>query len=187
MRGIRGRLTIVLAAALVGGCAAVLVRAGDEYQPESAYIYGRFLLDSEDHTGMAFSIRCRDGKRYKIVFSKNDDESLRMIRLPAGVCQLDEVVAKGAASHRDMAPFRLLNNEHLQPGGVYYVGDFVATASSKYMGLTFDARTLALYRTWHDRWGLDLPRNNYLTTTADMKRAFPKFSAVTTVDRMARQ
>jgi hypothetical protein len=35
------------------------------------------------------------------------------------------VVYKGAGSLRDMAGLRLLGNEHLQPGGVYYVGDFV--------------------------------------------------------------
>ena len=129
MRG--AAISILLAAVLSAGCAAVLVRAGDEYQPQSAYIYGRFLLDTEDKQAMAFSIRCRDGKRYKIVFSKQEDEALRMIRLPAGVCQLDDVVGKGVASHREMAAFRLLNNEHLQPGGVYYVGDFAAAGSSK--------------------------------------------------------
>ena len=83
MRG--AAISILLAAVLSAGCAAVLVRAGDEYQPQSAYIYGRFLLDPEDNQAMAFSIRCRDGKRYKIVFSKQEDEALRMIRLPAGV------------------------------------------------------------------------------------------------------
>jgi hypothetical protein len=85
-----------------------------------------------------------------------------------------------------MAPFRLLNNEHLEPGGVYYVGDFSATVSSSYMGRSFEPRTL-LHRMYRERWGLDLPRNNYAATTAEMKRAYPSFASVATADRMPRQ
>jgi len=175
----------ILAAALSSGCTAVLVRAGDSYHPESAYIYGRFFLGTEDNTGMAFSIRCRDGKRYKIVFSKEEAEALRMIRLPAGTCQLDDVVKKGVGSYRDMAPLRLLNNEHLQPGGVYYVGDFAAAGSSTLVDTKLYG--LATIRTYREQWGLNPPRNRYAETTADMKRAFPNFAAAATEDRMARQ
>ena len=134
---------------------------------------------------MAFSIRCRDGKRYKIVFSKQEDEALRMIRLPAGVCQLDDVVGKGVGSHREMAAFRLLNNEHLQPGGVYYVGDFAAAGSSRLLDTTI--YPFVIVRKYREQWGIDPPRNRYLETTADMKRACPKFASVQTADRMARQ
>jgi hypothetical protein len=176
-----------VATVVASGCAAVLVRGGDDYHPESAYIYGRFRLDPDAGGGTAFSIRCRDGKRYKIVFSKDKDDALRMIRLPAGTCQLEDVIAKAVGAHREMAPFRLLNNEHLDPGGVYYVGDFLATVSSSYMGPRFDARTLSLYNMYRERWGLDLPHNNYAATTAAMKRAYPSFASVTTADRMARQ
>src|SRR6187551_3143853 len=137
-------IAMLMATVVSSGCAAVLVRGGDDYHPESAYIYGRFRLDPEASGGTAFSIRCRDGKRYKIVFSKDKDDALRMIRLPAGICQLEDVVAKAVGSYRDMAPFRLLGNEHLEPGGVYYVGDFLASVSSSYMGMEFDARTLSL-------------------------------------------
>jgi hypothetical protein len=110
-----------------------------------------------------------------------------MIRLPAGVCQLEDVVSKGAAAHQEMSPFRLLGNEHLDPGGVYYVGDFLGIATSTYLGREWDPRMLGLYRKYRDQWGLDLPRNNYATTTAEMKRAFPNFASVPTTDRMARQ
>jgi hypothetical protein len=172
-----------LAAALSAGCAAVLVRPGDAYQRESAYIYGRFLNRSEDGMAAAFSIRCRDDKRYKIVFSK--DEPLRMIRLPAGVCQLEDVVYKGAGSMRDMASLRLIGNEHLEPGGVYYVGDFVVA------GRTLSRETknygFASVTTTRQMWEPFNPRNNYATTTAAMKQAFPGFAAVATEDRMARQ
>jgi hypothetical protein len=67
----RGAAIALLATTVASsGCVAVLVRAGDDYHPESAYIYGRFRLDPEANAGMAFSIRCRDGKRYKIVFAR---------------------------------------------------------------------------------------------------------------------
>ncbi len=49
----------------------------------------------------AFSIQCRDGKRYKIVFSK--DQQVQMIRLRAGVCQLEDVIYAGWKSARDQA------------------------------------------------------------------------------------
>ncbi len=183
MRG--ATISILLAAILPIACAAVLVRSGDDYHQESAYLYGRFLLRTENNQAMAFSIRCRDGKRYKIVFSR--DEPLRMIRLPAGVCQLDEVVYKGLASQREMAAFRLLGNEHLQPGGVYYVGDFVATGNTTRSGVKFDASELAFYRVYRQVWELLNPRNNYATTTAAMKQAFPSFASAATEDRMPRQ
>ena len=184
MRG--AAISILLATVLSAGCAAVLVRAGDDYQPQSAYIYGRFLLDTEDNQAMAFSIRCRDGKRYKIVFSKQENEALRMIRLPAGVCQLDDVVYKGVSSQRQMSSFRLLANEHLQPGGVYYVGDFGASASSTESGLKVDFEH-GLHTVVDQRWRLLNPRNNYAATTAEMKRAYAGFASVATEDRMPRQ
>jgi hypothetical protein len=134
---------------------------------------------------MAFSIRCRDGTRYKIIFSKNEDEAIRMIQLPAGVCQLDDVVFKGRMAHRDMSSFRLLNNEHLQPGGVYYVGDFAAAGSSKVLDVQmYPYVTITKFR---EQWGIDPPQNRYVETTAEMKRTFPNFASVPTTDRMARQ
>ena len=183
---IRGAaISVVAAAVLSSGCAAVLVRSGDAYHAESAYIYGRFLLESDGGQAMAFSIRCRDGKRYKIVFSEKD-ESLKMIRLPAGVCQLDDIVVKGKASRREMTTFRLLGNEHLQRGGVYYVGDFDANGTSTASGLKVDFLH-GLHRQYLQTWHLFRPSDNYAGTTVLMKRAFPKFASVATEDRMPRQ
>ena len=76
---------------------------------------------------------------------------------------------------------RLLGNEHLQPGGVYYVGDFVVA------GRTVSREFNLIEMTIHQRWELFNPRNKYATTTATMKQAFPAFAGVATEDRMARQ
>lgn len=183
MRRIWGeRIAILLTVMMASGCAAVLVRPGDEYQRDSAYIYGRFINRTEGMAA-AFSIRCRDGKRYKIVFSK--DEPLKMIRLPAGVCQLEDVVYKGAGSLREMAGLRLLGNEHLQPGGVYYVGDFVVSGRTLSSDTNFYG--FATVTTTRQVWELFTPRNNYATTTAAMKQVYPSFATVATEDRMPRQ
>jgi hypothetical protein len=136
---------------------------------------------SDDNLGTAFSIRCRDGKRYKIEFSKN--HPVRLIRIPPGICQLDDIIYRGVAgSASDMASLRLLGNEHLQPGGVYYVGDFVVAAKAVYSGgaPVFGGRV-------RQSWALFSPRNNYASTTAELKQRFPGFSAVATEDRMPRQ
>ena len=99
--------------------------------------------------------------------------------------KLDDVVHKGVTSHREMAAFRLLNNEHLEPGGVYYVGDFAVVGTSKILDTTI--YPLVVVTKYRQQWGLDPPRNRYVETTADMKRAFPRFAGVQTTDRMARQ
>jgi hypothetical protein len=134
---------------------------------------------------MAFAIRCRDGKRYTIGFSK--DDPLRMIRVRAGACQLDDVIYKGERSKRDMATFRLLGNEHLQPGGVYYVGDFEVNAGTRKQDPTFITSSFGMYRKVSQTWQLFDPRNNYAATTAEMKHYFPNFASVATEDRMPRQ
>jgi len=133
---------------------------------------------------VVFSIRCRDGKRYKILFSRTNP--LQMIRLRAGVCQLDDIVYKGLASHKTMASLRLLGNEHLQPGGVYYVGDFGATASTTSSGVGFDMSN-GLHGKVHQTWNLFDPVDNYASTTAEMKQRFPNFASVATEDRVPRQ
>jgi hypothetical protein len=173
-------VAIAVLAALCNGCASVRVSPDDAFQRESAYIYGSFGVASDDNISAAFSIRCRDGRRYKIEFSK--DQPLKVIRLPPGVCQLDDVIYRGVGSVRQMASMRLLGNEHLQPGGVYYVGDFVVTG-----GTVSSEWTPFVGTTVTQVWGPFSPRNNYARTTTALKRQFPLFARVPTEDRMPRQ
>ncbi len=55
-------------------------------------------------------------------------EEVQMIMLAPSTCQLDQVVY-GRDAHQ-MARFRLIRNEILGPGGVYYVGDFRMSSTS---------------------------------------------------------
>ena len=175
----------LVVALLFEGCAASLVSSSDPYYRGSAYIYGRFLLQTDAGQDLTFVIRCRDGERYKIPFSR--DRPLMMIRLPAGLCQIEDVTYEGQRSVDDMASFRLLGNEHLEPGGVYYVGDFIATGKTTKSAYEFEPKVLGFAREVRQSWKLFQPSNNYLATTADLRRAFPSFAKVGTEDRMPRQ
>jgi hypothetical protein len=102
-----------------------------------------------------------------------------VIRVAPSVCQIEEFVYEsgGAIQGKRMATFRLLHNEFLDPGGVYYVGDFVAASS-------FSSDFHLLYTENHWAWGLTSIRNDYVETTQEMKRRFPSFAGVATQDRM---
>lgn len=76
-----------------------------------------------------------------------------------------------------MSPLRLLRNEILDPGGVYYVGDFAASG-------TFHATPIFFYMKIHQSWRMSSITDNYLETTASMKRGFPAFASVQTENRM---
>jgi hypothetical protein len=120
---------------------------------------------------MVFSIRCRDGagyQTYQIEFSH--DHRVQMMRLPVTTCQLEEIVLGNVKSP---ASFRMLRNEVLSAGGVYYIGDFSATGKRE-----------DNYPVTRWSWKLNDARDNYRSTTAEMKRTFPQFSAADTEDRV---
>ncbi len=172
---------------LLSGCAEYTpgLRATDPYSPQSAYVYGRFFIDAESktlaldgHQSMGFSVRCRDGNRYVLRFSAQSP--LQVIRVAPSVCQIDEIIytaASGTTLGRKLPPFRLLENESLAAGGVYYVGDFFARGTSKstYNGLRGEIN-------WD--WRLTGTTDNYDTTTDQLKRRFPSFASAATENRM---
>ena len=123
---------------------------------------------------MKFAIRCREGKSYDIEFSARPD--VQMIQLAPSTCQLDRIVY-GENQLRLMSPFRLLRNEILDPGGVYYVGDFAASG-------TFSATPVFFYTKVRQSWRMSAIRDNYAEATASLKRVFPAFASVQTENRM---
>jgi hypothetical protein len=164
------------------------MRPGERHDPASAYLYGRFYIDAKSSLlspdgsqSMGFAVRCRDGNTYTIGFSKRTP--LQVIKVAPSICQIDEIVytdAGGGVISRRMAPFRLLQNEILESGGLYYVGDFLAQASES------SSSYMVIYRETRFSWTIAAIRDNYDKTTAAMKRAFVAFRAVPTEDRMSR-
>jgi hypothetical protein len=181
------------------------VRPKQKLDPKLAYVYGRFSMNTKDSMSLlgdekvVFQVRCRDGAITDIFFSKTT--ALQIIPFEPGICQLEDVVnmdEAGVPAHsfteildeqspsqpvlgkrepptRQMASFRLLQNEELQAGGVYYVGDFFAKATDN-------------HKDGDDRqnvWSMQV-RNDYERTTAEMKRTYRYFATVTTENRISR-
>jgi hypothetical protein len=174
--------------ACLGGCATEYtsgLRATDPYSAQSAYVYGRFAIDAESvalaldgHQSIGFSIRCRDGNRYVLRFS--NQSPLQVIRVAPSVCQIDEIIytsAGGTTLGRGRPPFRLFENETLVAGGVYYVGDFFAHATTKLSLTWFRSET---------RWSWEVTgvMDDYDRTTDQLKRWFPSFAPAATENRM---
>ncbi len=99
-----------------------------------------------------------------------------MIELPPTTCQLERIEYGSEAMSR-LAPFRLWRNEVLEPGGVYYVGDYFPTGTSRTDYKFF-------YNETHQRWRMNPGRDEYAKTTADMRRQFPAFATAVTQDRV---
>jgi len=172
MRAIRGAaqsLALMGFVVMLASCAhSTRVSRSDSYSRDSAYLYGRFYIDGM--SPLWYQLSCHDGNKYKIQFSMSS--SVRVIKIAPSICQVDYVVF-GNDTQNEMVGFRLLGNEVLDPGGVYYVGDFAADSTWNWLeGIV--------------RWIVKGRRNEYAKTTAELKRAFPGFASVATEDRVPR-
>lgn len=181
-----GAKCLVLVVALSAGCAGFTssIKPKEKHDPNSAYLYGRFSIVADGaiglvgHNSMGFLVKCRDGKTYTIGFFVRTP--LQFIKLTPAKCQVDEIVytnASGDVVGRAMPPIRLLRNENLGRGGVYYVGDFFAKSFSKSVGTFLSPET-------ETTWEIVSIRNNYAETTEELRRAFTNFASVPTEDRM---
>jgi hypothetical protein len=181
------------------------MRPRQKLDPTSAYIYGRFTLDTKEGAsvlgteGVTFTIRCREGETYNLKF--RNSQALQILPLPASVCQIEDVIADAGTGSTSamgigfvfggiagmavgsavsdsgsatMSNFRLLKNEFLDAGGVYYVGDFTMTAKDN---LKAEDR--------HNDWTMRLV-DNYVATTTELKRAYTHFASVRTENRILR-
>ena len=214
MRRGRKRLLGVTSVALVvlAGCASAgthqELHRSLKLDPASAYVYGRFVIDTKDSVSMlgdetlTFEIRCRDGATYPIRFMKG--EPLQLIRLRPSICQIEDIVfddatatpgqgvyvqanvglvgaillggmfaaIEGDSRPREKASFRLLRNEYLEPGGIYYVGDFYAKATAE--GEAGSQR---------NSWAATR-KNDYERTTDELAKQLANFSPAATQSRM---
>ena len=94
------------------------------------------------------------------------------LQIAPSICQVDYVVF-GNETQNEMVGFRLLRNEVLNPGGVYYIGDFTADSTWNFMAGII-------------KWIIKGRSNQYAKTTAEMKRVYPGFASVATEDRVPR-
>jgi hypothetical protein len=94
MRG--GWRALVLVTVLAGACSPYTVseRPDDPLSPSSAYLYGRFELDSRgSRNSMGFVVRCTDGEKdqaFDIGFSSK--HPLQVFKIAPGTCVIDEMV-----------------------------------------------------------------------------------------------
>ena len=90
---IGGRVVVVAAALAAAGCATFTrsVRSDHNPSPDSAYLYGNFLVDGSETIG--FVVRCVDGMTYTIGFSKVP--RVQVIKVKPSRCSLDQIEYHG--------------------------------------------------------------------------------------------
>jgi len=167
----------------IAGCANYVKSIDKSEKPteKDAYLYGRFQMSAPDswlamdrHQSMGFVVKCADEQSYTIRFDKK--EPLQVIKIGPASCGVSEVVytdADGRVRSRKPAPAALQRPVAFEAGKAYYLGDFKAEASNWTSGTTI-----------HTEWRVTSVRNDYRTTTEQMKSDFPNLSGVATENRM---
>jgi hypothetical protein len=182
MRLVRvGWWALGVAAILAGACSPYTVsqRPDEPLSPSSAYVYGRFELDSRgSRNSMGFVVRCTGAEKdeaFDIGFSSK--HPLQIFKVGPGTCAIDEAVyttGREWTEGQRAAPLAVLRNRELSAGVAYYIGDFLAASTAQ----RISSSKVRIH------WGVTEVRNNYAGTTAEMKRMFPKLAPLATEDAM---
>jgi len=174
-------LVFVLLALNFTGCASYSrsISLSEPHTPNDAYIYGNFeiytkrvALGLDGYQTMGFSISCNDNQNYIIRFSIEDP--LQVIKVNPSTCSFNEIVytnADGIIRSRKPPPKGSMQNMRIKPNTAYYFGDYKASITFSYSGT---------YST--TRWRMNSIKNNFKSTTKDMKYEFPKLKQVDTVN-----
>jgi hypothetical protein len=169
-------------AALVG-CAAQTPSVTQSEKPtgRDAYLYGRFFLEAkggklalDGHQTMGFVIKCASGETYS--FRSSSDNVLQVIKIAPSTCSLAEFVqtnADGQVRSRTRAPEKLMHDVKFDAGKAYYLGDFYAEAS-----------TIPVGKSVSSVWNIKTVRNDYTSTSAALKAAYPNLAKLPTENRM---
>jgi hypothetical protein len=167
---------------LAAGCAGYSkgIRPDEKLSAESAYLYGRFFITSEQsavrmhgYPTIELVVRCADGASYPTWFST--ENVVQVIKIKPANCALIQVAftdADGTVLGYRPAPLAWVRGEDFVPGRADYVGDFVAKA-------TFRSDWKKLH--WH--WGMNPVDDGYEPSTAEMKRKFVNLAALPADDR----
>lgn len=162
------------------GCAgynASLERA-DKPEPGVSYIYGRFIIESEEHVlalagypTMGFVLECGGHKKVTVKFRIQPD--VQLIPLPENsTCAFKEIVytnSDGMVKSSKPVPPAMQLPRHYEGNKAYYLGDYNAAARYNEIGST-------LVTTWQ----ITLISDNYKDTTSLMKTNFHDFAKLPT-------
>jgi hypothetical protein len=173
-------------ALLVAGCAVYTsgVRSDGSPRPTRAYLYGRFFMEADLQAGPLFGrsesmglvIRCQSGDSY--TFGSRGDRAVQVLEIKPSRCWLKEVVFAdhdGTIQKVHAAPPALQRLLDFSAGRAHYLGDYFAT------GDTFrESDDLGAPEMYH--WDMSPADDRYESTTAEMRRAFPNFASLPTVD-----
>lgn len=184
----RSIVGLVVAGVLASGCAGFTpsISPDETPKPGDAFLYGRFAIRTvvnhstkwslDGHLSIGFSIKCLGGETYVIRFSEETSSRLQVIRIAPSSCSLEEILytdLDGNVKSRKPAPKGMMHNVTFGPGKAYYLGDFFATASR-----------FISYNKTDFRWEIASMQDEYASTSAEMKAAFPKLSGFPTENRM---
>ncbi len=173
----------ICAFAVLVGCAAHTSSITQDEKPtgREAYLYGRFYIDAKDgklaldgHQTMGFVIKCASGDTY--TFRSSNDNALQVIKIAPSMCSLTEYVhtnADGKVRSRKSAPEKLMRDARFDAGKAYYLGDFYSEAATPVQGKVVSSV-----------WNIKAVRNDYNSTSAVLKAAYPNLAALPTENRM---
>jgi len=161
------------------GCASYTkgISLSEPHMPNDAYIYGNFEIDTkrialgfDGYQTMGFSISCKDNQNYIIRFSIEDP--LQVIKVNPSTCTFDEIVytnADGIIRSRKQPPKDSMKNKRIEPNKAYYFGDYKASITFSSSGTYYATR-----------WRMNSIRNNFKSTTKEMKHQYPKLKHIET-------
>jgi hypothetical protein len=159
---------------LVTGCTSFTPAVGYDAspQPEVGYIYGRFVLNEQissplpSKLGLVLQEQKTDAT-YTIKFKPVDVPSL--VAVKPGTYALKKLGGKSLAESPLTQPFVV------DAGKAYYVADFTVQSSELWFpGLVYSYS-----------WKVDAIRDNYESTTAELKAKFPHLSFLPTARALA--
>jgi len=177
------RISTVSTLAAVIGCAAQTLSVTQSEKPtgQEAYLYGRFFVEVKEgklaldgHQTMGFVIKCASGETY--TFRSSSDNVLQVIKIAPSMCSLTEFVqadADGQVRSRTRAPEKLMRDVKFEAGKAYYLGDFYAEVSTTPVGKSVSSV-----------WSIKTVRNDYTSTSAALRAAYPNLAKLPTENRM---
>jgi hypothetical protein len=170
---------------LVAGCAVYTsgVRPDGSPRPTRAYLYGRFFMGAVlqanplfgSRESMGLVLRCQSGDSY--TFGSSGTRAVQVLEIKPSRCWLKEVVfadQDGMIRKVVGAPPSLQRPLDFTAGRAHYLGDYFAT------GDIFAEP--GRWSTTFYHWDMSPADDRYESTTTEMRRAFPNFASLPTVD-----